>query len=130
MSQPGEGKTYTPMGWDMEEILSMRAYYQKYTNDHDHITSEKLFGPKGSWSLLNHNCGTAFGWGGFPKEQAVYSQIPVDDASGEGRFRVTLRDVPVRAFWSVTVYDEKGYVSTKDGAVYNINSAFAAANGD
>jgi len=116
--------------WNMEEILSMRAYYEKLVNQRDEITSENMFGPKGCWTLLNHNCGTAFGWGGFPKEQAVYPQIPVDDDSGNGRFKVTLSDVPVDAFWSVTVYDDKGYVSSKDGDVYNINSAFALANDD
>lgn len=127
------GSPYLPTNkWDMEEILTMRAYYEEYTHKHDAITSETMFGPKGSWSLVEHNCGTAFGWGGFPKEQAVYPQIPVIDGcdDGEGQFKVTLRDVPVDAFWSVTVYDEKGYVSTKDGDVYNINSAFATPHDD
>merc|ERR1711933_602990 len=130
MSPPRGGKPYVPSEWDMEEILTTRAYYEKYTNDHDDITSQCMFGPKGCWPLLNHNCGTAFGWGGFPKEQAVYPQIPVFDNSGAGRFKITLKNVPVKAFWSVTVYDDKGYVSTKDGDIYNINSAFAVADDD
>merc|ERR1712232_1498626 len=69
MKLEGSGKPYTPSNkWDMEEILDMRAYYEKLTNAHEEITSENMFGAKGSWPLLNHNCGTAFGWGGFPKE--------------------------------------------------------------
>jgi len=148
-------KPYIPSNlWDKEEVLSMRAYYEKYFVSHDEITSENMFGPKNCWPLLNHNCGSAVGWGklfiavdnhtclyhstmlvyahtgGFPKEQAAYPQISVSDNSGTGRFKITLKDVPIKVFWSVTVYDNKGYVSTKDGDVYNINSAFAVANDD
>jgi len=40
---------------------------------------------------------------------------------------MTLRDVPVGAFWSVTVYDAEGF---PQGDVYNINSAFAVPEDD
>ena len=42
---------------------------------------------------------------------------------------LTLKDVPSdpRAFWSVTVYDQKGFAT---GESYNINSAFAKKNGN
>merc|ERR1711935_392070 len=117
--------------WEMEEILSMRAHYEQVVQQHPEITSENMFGAKHSWPLLNHNCGTAYGWGGFPKEQAVYPQIPVPpdvSVAGNGRYTLTMTEVPIQAFWSITVYDAQGYVSTKEGDVYNINSAFAVAD--
>ena len=117
--------------WNMEEILSMRAHYEHVVQQHKEITSENMFGPRQCWPLMNHNCGTAYGWGGFPKEQAVYPAIPVPPdvaLTGDGRYTITLTDVPIQAFWSITVYDAQGYVSTNEGDVYNINSAFAVAD--
>merc|ERR1712232_1535535 len=99
MGDTGKHSKYKPSyKWDNEQILDMRSNYQQVCNDRDDINSTNMFGPKDSWPLINHNCGTATGWGGLPKEQAVYLDIPVDDDSGVGRFKFILRDVPIRAF--------------------------------
>ena len=117
--------------WDTAEVLRMRAKYEQATKD-DGVSCDVMFGPKGAdyLTLHTHNCGVAYGWGGLTKEQAVYPQILPADTSGTTGYKLRLKDVPVGAFWSVTVYDDEGFVCTEDNAVYNINSAFATPDDD
>jgi len=118
---PGEFKASN--NWDMEEILKMRQHYQQVQRDKG-ITSDNMFGKKGERTLEEHNVGTSFGWGGFTKEQAVY---PIFYGKSTQPQTFTLRDVPVKAFWSITVYDEDGFPRTD---ICNINSQFAKKNAD
>jgi hypothetical protein len=105
----------------MDEILKMRAKYMKIANE---MSTDVLFGKKGDVPLKEHNAGTAFGWGGFTPKQAVY---PGYFPTSTEHQTLTLKDVPVKAFWSITVYDKEGYPKTD---TYNINSQFAVADED
>ncbi len=111
--------------WNMDEILAMREKYINIANEKK-LTSDKMFGKKGTLTQENHNCGVAYGWGGFTSDQAVYiSYIPANDKPAT----LTLKNVPVpdNAFWSITIYNKDGFVQ---GEPYNVNSAFAAYNED
>src|SRR5262249_30384263 len=44
--------------------------------------------------------------------------------------RLTVKDVPVDGFWSVIVYDEKGYIPRNDRKVYAFNNLTAAKDAD
>ncbi|MFW2374102.1 MAG: DUF1254 domain-containing protein [Gammaproteobacteria bacterium] len=107
--------------WDMNEVLKMRAKYMEIGNT---LSTDDMFGKKGEISLRNHNAGTAYGWGGFTPQQAVYPGYFPTSTEPQ---TLTLKDVPVKAFWSVTVYDKEGFPQT---GTYNINSAFAEADKD
>jgi hypothetical protein len=109
--------------WHMNEILTMRKKYQAIVVEKK-ISSEMMFGKKGEVSLENHNAGTAYGWGGLTKERAVY---PAYSPENNGTYKLSLKNVPCRAFWSVTVYNSDGYISSEN---YNINSAFTELEED
>jgi hypothetical protein len=121
LTQKDRGSYVPSHKWDMDEVLKMRAKYMKIGAT---LSTDEMFGKKGEISLRNHNAGTAFGWGGFTPQQAVYPQYFPKSTEHQ---TLTLKDVPVRAFWSITVYDEEGYPRTD---TYDINSAFAEAEKD
>ena len=112
--------------WDMTDILAMRAKYARVTEEKQ-IKCEMMFGKKGEVTLENHNCGTAFGWGGFTSDQAVYLTYKPSNPSSADAQKLVLRDVPAGAFWSITVYNAQGNINSE---TYNINSAFATPNAD
>ncbi len=123
VKQKSKGTYVASNQWDMDDILAWRAKYQKIQKEKG-IIPENMFGKKGERSLEEHNVGTAFGWGGFTKEQAVY---PIYYPENVGPFTFTIKDVPIKAFWSITVYNKDGYAQTD---TYNINSQFAKKNKD
>ena len=47
-----------------------------------------------------------------------------------GSYELTVGDVPVDAFWSVSVYNAAGYFDPNDRGVVSINSVTAARNDD
>jgi hypothetical protein len=43
---------------------------------------------------------------------------------------LTVRDVPVDGFWSITVYNAKGFMEPNDLNAYSVNSVTAKPNAD
>ncbi len=123
LEQKDRGSYVVSNNWDLDEVLAMRAKYARIAVEEE-TPPEDMFGKKGEVPLKEHNIGTAAGWGGFTAERAVY---PAYNPTSAAPQTLTLKDVPARAFWSITVYDAEGY---PQGDVYNINSQFAEANKD
>ena len=123
LKQKDRGEYKASHKWDMADIMKMREHYQELQRKTG-ITTEVMFGAKGLRTLEQHNIGTSFGWGGLTPKQAVY---PAYNPTSSKPQTLTLKDVPVNAFWSITVYDKGGYPQTD---TYNINSQFAKKNED
>lgn len=64
----------------------------------------------------------ASGWGLNPDKDAVYLNVFPEKNDGKTPYRLTVKDVPVDAFWSVTTYTADGYFEPNELNAYAINS--------
>jgi len=90
---------------------------------------ERTFGRREDVNPVHHLVGTAAGWGGLPDSEATY--VGVSPGLPVGEYRLTVPDdVPVDAFWSISVYNRAGYFEPNDAGAYSVNSITAARNDD
>ena len=73
--------------------------------------------------------GKIAGWGDLPKQNAVYVLRAVEKNDGTP-YAFTVKDVPVDAFWSITVYNTDGFIDENERCAYSYNSVTAKANKD
>ncbi|WP_114327188.1 DUF1214 domain-containing protein [Candidatus Colwellia aromaticivorans] len=115
---------------DMDTLIPIRENLRALGENHtDYIYT---YGKNAEdVNMVHHLIGTAIAWGGWAADNATYVQGTPEHNDGETAYSITLNDVPVAddAFWSVTVYNEEGFLSTETGS-HVINSQSAVPNGD
>ena len=89
---------------------------------------DHAFGSKGEVDPVRHLLGTAAGWGGLPDREARY--IGVEPRLPVGEYRLTVRDVPVDGFWSISVYNADGFFEPNSRNAYSVNNLTAERNDD
>jgi hypothetical protein len=89
---------------------------------------EHAFGAKNEVNPVLHLIGTAAGWGGLPDREAVY--VNVNPGLPAGEYQLTVRDVPVDGFWSISLYNAAGYFEPNDRGAYSINNVTAGRDQD
>jgi len=89
---------------------------------------EHAFGAKNEVNPVLHLIGTAAGWGGLPDREAVY--VNVNPGLPAGEYQLTVRDVPVDGFWSISLYNADGYFEPNDRGAYSVNNLTAARDQD
>jgi hypothetical protein len=91
---------------------------------------EGAFGTKAQVDPVRHLIGTAAGWGGNPDKDARYVNVTPERDDGNTVYRLTVKDVPVDAFWSVSVYNAAGYFEKNAANAYSVNSITGQKNSD
>ena len=85
-------------------------------------------GTKDEVDPIRHLVTAAFGWGGLPEYEVVYESrtrpLPVAD------YELTVSEVPVDGFWSISVYNTDGYFEENAYDSYSINNVTALPNPD
>ena len=92
--------------------------------------SKRTFGTRGQVDPVRHLIGTAVGWGGNPEQDAFYVGVTPARNDGTTVHRLTVHDVPVDGFWSVSVYNADGYFQKNAADAYSLNNMTAKTNRD
>jgi hypothetical protein len=83
---------------------------------------KKAFGTKQQVDPVRHLIGTAAAWGGNPDKDATYLNVTPAKNDGTTVYKLSVKDVPVDAFWSVSIYNAEGYFEKNPYEAYSINS--------
>lgn len=126
VEQVTQGKWEAP-NWD----LATQDKIRKTLNELASLGySEAMFGTKDEVNPVAHLIGTAVGWGGNPAYAAVYQGAYPKANDGKIAHAITVKDVPVDGFWSISVYNEKGFFEKNSLNAYSINNLTAKPNLD
>lgn len=87
-----------------------------------------MLGEKSKLNPIHHLIGTAMGWGGNPKKDAIYVNVVPEKNDGKTNYALTVKDVPVDGFTSITVYNKKGFMEKNDLGINSINNLTAKPN--
>ena len=127
ISGGGDGPFEAP-DWNPDDLAKARkALSDLATLGFD---STYAFGDKEEVRPIDHLIGTAAGWGGMPHKAAYYEVDSVEQNDGKTPYAVTVKDVPVDAFWSITVYNADGYLEKNDMGRNSLNNSSAEPNED
>jgi len=127
VSGGGKGPFEAP-NWNTDQLTTARkALSDLATLGFD---AKYAFGTKDDVRPVDLLVGAAAGWGGLPAKAASYVVDSVEQNDGKTPHSVTVKDVPVDAFWSITVYNADGYLDANDLGLNSYNNFSAKPNED
>lgn len=129
VSQARQGKFAVP-DWDQESQTKIRQALLGLAAANGGLDSARMFGSKDQVDPIQHLIGSAAGWGGNPASAATY--VGVNPAQNDGKtvYRLTVQDVPVDGFWSISVYNAEGFFVKNPENAYSLNNVTAKPNAD
>ncbi len=90
----------------------------------------RMFGTRENTDPVRRVIGAAAAWGGNPDKEAIYLNVNPANNDGKTIYRLHVADVPVDGFWSVSLYNAKGYYEKNAQDAYTLNNLTAKKNDD
>jgi len=121
--------TFDIPNWDETSLKKVQAaLLQLGTTVSD---TRRMFGAsEDQVDPVKHLIGSAMLWGGAPEKDSLY--LPTTPVRNDGGtvHKLTVGDVPVDGFWSLTVYNKEGYLQPNKDNAYSVNSLTAKKGTD
>ena len=92
--------------------------------------TSRAFGTKDQVDLVQRLISAATTWGGNPKKDAIYLNFTPSQNDGTTVYKLNVKDVPVDAFWSVSLYNAAGYYEKNPYNAYSLNNLTSKKNAD
>ncbi|WP_223974830.1 DUF1254 domain-containing protein [Bradyrhizobium sp. RD5-C2] len=121
--------TFDMPNWDEASLNKVKAaLLQLGTTVSD---TRRMFGADAHQvDPVKHLIGSAMLWGGNPEKDALYLPITPMRNDGSTVHTLTVKNVPVDGFWSLTVYNSEGYLQPNPTGSYAVNSVTARKSAD
>jgi hypothetical protein len=84
--------------------------------------SKGMFGAEGQVDPVRRLIGAAMAWGGNPEKDATYLTVTPANNDDTSPRKLTVKDVPVDGFWSISVYNAQGYFEKNPYDAYAVNN--------
>jgi hypothetical protein len=128
-SQPGGPGTFEIPNWDPVSQKKVREALMAVSDTLPDL--RYAAGPnRTAVDPVRRIAAAASGWGLNPDRDAIYLNVFPDKNDGTTGYRLAVKDVPVDAFWSVSVYTADGFFKPNALNAYSINSVTGQKGGD
>lgn len=121
--------TFEVPDWDHESLNRVRSLLNALAAG---VTGDAAgsFGSRDEVDPIRHLIATGAGWGGNPPRAATYLNATPARNDGLVPHALTVNDIPVDGFWSITVYNGDGYMQKNSLDAYSFNGVTAQTNAD
>jgi hypothetical protein len=124
----GGGSAFKVPNWNKVDVEKITKSLNELAGSLNGVPN--AFGRRNEVDPVHRLICTGSGWGGLPRKNAMYLFRTVEDNDGSTEYELVFRDVPVDAFWSVTVYNRDGYLERNAKNIYSFNNKSAKPQAD
>lgn len=128
VSQPGGPGKFEIPNWDNKSQATVRDALLVLAST---VTdTRRAFGTKEQVDPVQYLIGAASAWGANAPQDAIYLNIVPQKNDGMAVYELKVAEVPVDGFWSISVYNDRGYYEKNALNAYTINNITAKKDAD